>query len=165
MSYDSDPARACMNEDFPDPGGPYSKKPLRYGIPLFATPSYHLSIHFFFVKRENAPRSAYHSRLPRNARTSSTILSATPGASTTLRNGRLRRGKPNGRHSVPQAVCTTSRPSCPRSAESRASARSGANSARSRESVVSVTVSQGVPDAICIARVSRSRFTYKNHQK
>jgi len=111
--------------------------------------------------RINAPRSAYQSRLPRNALTSSTILSATPGASTTLRRGRLRRGKPNGRHSVPQAVCTTSRPSCPRNAASRASARSGANNARSRESVVSVTVSQGVPDAICIARVSRSRFTYK----
>ena len=127
-----------------------------------STPLFFLSLSFYKVKRwkgRNPPRSAYHSRLSRNARTSSVIFSAVPGARTTLCRGRLRRGRPKGRQSVPQAVCTTRRPSCPRSAASRASASSGGNSARSRESVVSVTVSQGLPDAICIVRVSRSRFT------
>ena len=156
MSYDSAPASAWMNDDLPDPGGPCSRYPLRYGMPS------NTNLQLLRVEEGDgvdAPRSAYHSRRARKARTSSTMRSATPRASTTLCNGRRRRGSPNGRQSAPHAVCTTSRPSCPRIAASRASASSGANNVRSRESVVSVTVSHGVPDVICIARVSRSRFT------
>lgn len=146
-----------MNEDFPEPGGPCNKYPLRYGIPFRPPNPQSLCVQ---GGRKHAPRSAYHSRRARNARTSSVMRSATPRASTTLCSGRRRRGRPNGRHSAPQAVCTTSLPSCPRIAASRASASSGANKLRSRERVVSVTVSHGVPEAICTARVSRSRFTW-----
>jgi hypothetical protein len=56
--------------------------------------------------------------------------------------------------SVPHAVCTMNRPSCPRRAASRTSASSGRNRAQSRESVFRVTGSRGVPDAICIARAA-----------
>lgn len=50
----------------------------------------------------------------------------------------------------------TSLPSFPRIAMSRASARSCGNMSRSRESVVRVTVSHGMPDMSCCERVSRS---------
>jgi len=105
------------------------------------------------------PLSAYHCRLSKNALTSSSIFSETPSSNTTLLSGRFLLGSPNGLHSIPQAVITTSFPSCPFIASSLASLKSCGNKNRSLESVVRVTVSQGCPDIICIDRVSRSRLT------
>jgi hypothetical protein len=39
ISYDSAPASAWMNDDLPDPGGPCSRYPLRYGIPITIKPT------------------------------------------------------------------------------------------------------------------------------
>ena len=104
------------------------------------------------------PLSAYHWRRSRNALMSVSILSETPGSSTTLRSGRFRLGCPNGFHSIPHAVWITSFPSLPRTARSLASVSRWGKRERSRVSAVSVTVSQGTPDMSCIDRVSRSRF-------
>lgn len=95
------------------------------------------------------PRSAYHCRRCRKAEMSCLIVSAIPSRRTTLSIGLFCRGKPKGFHSIPQGVCITSFPSCCLMAMSRASAKSSGKSPRSRDRVVRVTVSQGIPDIRC----------------
>lgn len=106
------------------------------------------------------PRSAYHFPRSINARTSLSTRSATPSANTTLPISLFLLGRPNCDHSMPRAMYTTVRPSFPRRARSRASARRVEKRARSRASVVSVTVSQGTPELRSRSFPSRSRLTY-----
>ena len=92
--------------------------------------------------------------------TSSVIFSATPSSNTTLLKGRFRLGWPNGFHSMPHGMLMTSLPSWPRNAMSRASESNSVNTARSRNRVVIVMVSQGMPVMRLGDFVSRSRLIY-----